>query len=111
MLRGEETRVGYLWRMLSVGAIVLACASCQMWNDYASPGFDPARADRLCHPYGDCVQGHWAPEASSEGHSELAYRSCEADLAKRHGPWVQQTVALRLEIQQCMKTHGFRLLR
>ena len=32
---------------------------CSIWDSYLDPDYDTSRANRLCHPYGDCSQGTW----------------------------------------------------
>jgi hypothetical protein len=94
--------------MLSWNVILLS--GCNMWNSYSHPDYDSSRADRICHPYGNCTQGEWVPknEAESEMDAAEAQLQCAELINESHGnSWWKNSVTHGLEIGECMEKKGF----
>ena len=84
---------------------------CEVWEQYVRPDYSAARAERLCHPFGDCTQGHWVHVGKSEIDAIVDYEECENDFEHRHGKWGAQSVAIGLAMEECMESKGFTLMR
>ncbi len=83
---------------------------CSLWNSYLDPDYQSTRADRLCHPYGECSQGTWvAADGSANGSTEAKAR-CHEEVDRLHGHgWWKDSVARGLEIGSCMEEQGYTL--
>ena len=96
------------WVFLLVAFFCLG--GCGLWDSYLHPDYGPSRADRLCHPYGDCSQGTWVPIDGSSKDSTIAKTQCHEEAYKNHGNgWWGDSVARGLEIGSCMEKKGFTL--
>ena len=83
---------------------------CSIWNGYLDPDYESSRADRLCHPFGDCSQGNWVAVDGSAKDSTIAKTQCHEaiDQHYRNG-WWEDSVARGLEIGRCMENKGYTL--
>ena len=95
------------------GLLVVCCmvCGCEVWDQYARPDYSVSRAKKLCHPFGDCTQGHWVHVGKSEIDTIVDVEECENNLEQQYGKWGSQTVARGLEIEECMKSKGYALNR
>ena len=83
---------------------------CSLWNSYLHPDYESTRADRLCHPYGDCSQGIWVASDGSVKDPIEAKTQCGEAVNQHHGNgWWEDSVARGLKIGTCMKKKGFTL--
>ena len=83
---------------------------CSLWNSYLHPDYKSTRADRLCHPYGDCSHGTWVAIDGSVKDSTEAKAQCGEAVSQLHGNgWWENSVARGLEIGACMEKKGFTL--
>ena len=83
---------------------------CSLWNSYLHPDYKSTRADRLCHPYGDCSQGTWVASDGSAKDSTEAKTQCHGEADQSYGNgWWADSVARGLEIGSCMEKKGFSL--
>ncbi len=83
---------------------------CSLWNSYLHPDFGSTRAERLCHPYGDCSQGTWVAIDGSVIDSTEAKTQCGGAVNRHHGNgWWEDSVARGLAIETCMEKKGFTL--
>ena len=58
---------------------------CGIWNGYLDSDYGSSRADRLCHPYGQCAQGTWVAIDPMGKDPQVAKRECEEAVAQRYG--------------------------
>jgi hypothetical protein len=92
--------------MLGLGFVLLG--GCSIWESYSHPDFDSTRADRICHPYGDCSQGEWVSEDGVGADPAEARLQCVAEVTESHGNgWLKNSVTHGLEIDECMKKKGY----
>ena len=102
-------------RMLQGKCIFIVCvffwfAGCSIWNEDLDPDYKSSRADRLCHPYGQCSQGSWVSIDGTAKDPILVKTQCDEVVDQRYGNgWWADSVARGLEIGSCMEKHGFRL--
>ena len=83
---------------------------CGIWNGYLDPDYGSSRADRLCHPYGECSQGTWVAIDEIDQDSTIAKLECREVVDQRYGnEWWADSVARGLEIGKCMEKKGYRL--
>jgi len=82
---------------------------CSVWNAYLDPDYESSRADRLCHPYGQCSQGTWVAGVGTAEDSTAAKTQCHDALDQRYGSWWDNSVARGLEIGRCMEEKGYSL--
>ena len=83
---------------------------CSIWNSYLDPDYGITRADRLCHPYGDCSQGTWVAGDGMAQDSTVAKVQCQDAVDQSYGNgWWADSVSRGLEIGTCMKKKGFSL--
>ncbi len=81
---------------------------CSLWDGYVHPDYDSSRADRLCHPYGQCSQGSWVDVDGSAREPLVVQTECEKSVDQRYGNgWWKNSVARGLEIGNCMEQQGF----
>ncbi|MDR4462610.1 MAG: hypothetical protein MRJ67_19150 [Nitrospirales bacterium] len=94
--------------MMCLSALLLG--GCNLWESYYHPDHGSSRADRLCHPYGDCVQGKWV-SANGAGKDPMeTHSACVALVAAEQGnDWTRNSVTQGLEISECMEQQGFTL--
>ena len=85
-------------------------SGCSIWNAALDPDYKSSRAERLCHPYGQCSQGTWVAHNGVEQDSTIAKNQCEEVVAQRYGngEW-EESVAKGLEISRCMEKKGYKL--
>ncbi len=90
--------------------ILFGFSGCSIWNGYLDPNYESDRADRLCHPYGDCSQGIWrAADGSAQGLA-AAKAQCVESVDRHYGNgWWSETVARGIEIGTCMESKGYTL--
>jgi len=83
---------------------------CSIWNSYLQPDYGPTRADRVCHPYGDCSQGTWVAIDGAPKDSIEAKVLCHEEVGQRYGNgWWNDSVTRGLAIGTCMEKKGFTL--
>jgi hypothetical protein len=85
---------------------------CSIWNGYLDLDYGSSRADRLCHPYGQCSQGIWVAGAGNGTvqDSTLAKVQCQEAVDQRYGNgWWADLVARGLEVGSCMEDKGYTL--
>jgi len=83
---------------------------CSLWNGYVDPNYGSSRADRLCHPYGQCSQGSWVAIDGTARDTLAVQAECEKGVDQRYGNgWWEDSVARGLEIGRCMEQQGFML--
>jgi len=88
-------------------AVFFWLGGCSLWNSYLHSDYGSSRADRLCHPYGDCSEGTWVPDGAIKDSTE-AKAECGGAVNQLHGNgWWEDSVARGLEIGTCMKKKGF----
>lgn len=93
--------LGLMWFLLG---------GCGIWESYSHPDYDSSRAERICHPYGDCSQGEWVPDDWAEIDSTEARLQCVKQVDGRYGNgWFEHSVSHGLEIGECMEKKGFLL--
>ena len=81
---------------------------CSLWNGYVDPNYGSSRADRLCHPYGQCSQGSWVAIEGAARDPLVVQAECEKGVDQRYGKdWWENSVARGLEIGTCMEQQGF----
>jgi hypothetical protein len=103
------------WKMvqgkwLLVFVLFFVLSGCSLWNSYLDPDYQSSRADRLCHPYGECLQGTWVAVHGSAKDVTEAKTQCREELDRRYGNgWWKDSVARGLEIGTCMENKGYRL--
>ena len=95
------------------GCVVLlfAMVGClgETWEQYAIPQHGLTRADRICHPYGQCIQGVWVKDNPTEMDPEQAHQICAEEYRQLYPSWSEDTVTTGLEIGRCMKAKGYTL--
>jgi hypothetical protein len=80
---------------------------CNFWNSYLHPDYGPSRADRLCHPYGDCSQGTWVAMDGSVKDPTEAKTQCHEAVQHHGNGWWDDSVSRGLEIGTCMEKKGY----
>ncbi|UCE63903.1 MAG: hypothetical protein JSU59_01730 [Nitrospirota bacterium] len=81
-----------------------------IWQQYETPNYSPSRADQICHPYGSCSQGKWAPTALAQGDSTSASMACRDEIRKPSDGWSDSSVSVGLEMGRCMRSRGYELV-
>lgn len=83
---------------------------CSIWNGYLDSDYESSRADRLCHPFGQCSQGIWVAGDGTVQDSTLAKVQCQEVVDQRYrNEWWADSVARGLEIGSCMEKKGYTL--
>lgn len=101
---------GNMRKSLFILLMFLGLGGCSFWNAALEPDYKSSRADRLCHPYGECSQGTWVANDSSTQNLPVAKRECHEIVDGREGDkWWTDSVARGLEMGRCMKEKGFTL--
>ena len=59
--------------LVLIGSLLLAGCLLETWEGLVQDEYTSSRADRICHPYGDCEQGEWVRIGKSESDTFLAY--------------------------------------
>ena len=98
-------------RKTAFGLLMLVFVSgCSVWNSYLDPNYESNRAERLCHPYGECTQGTWIATGGQERSSTLARTECQESVDKDNkNDWWADSVSRGLAINNCMEKKGYRL--
>ncbi len=93
-----------------ISLMVICLGGCSIWDANLHPNYESSRADRLCHPYGECSQGSWVAVDGASPNVDEAKMSCYDVVAQRYGngEW-EETVAKGLEIRRCIEKKGYRL--
>ena len=95
---------------LMAGLSFLLLGGCSIWESYSHPDYGSTRADRICHPYGDCMQGVWVSNGWAETDPAEARLQCIEEVAESHGNgWLKNSVTHGLEIGECMEKRGYTL--
>ena len=92
-----------------VGTVFLSGCVSNIWDKYAYPNYGSSRSDRLCHPYGSCVQGSWMKVGKSEIDAIIDYVTCEDQTLEQYHNWSLQTVTMGFEVGRCMQGKGYEL--
>lgn len=91
-----------------LGLSFFLLCGCSIWESYPHPDYSSSRADRICHPYGDCSQGEWVSKDGIGMDPAEARRQCVAQVAENHGNgWLKNSVTNGLEVGECMEKKGF----
>lgn len=89
---------------------VFLLGGCSIWESYFHPDYGSTRADRICHPYGDCVQGEWVSNDGAGTDPAETQLQCVVEVAESHGNgWLKNSVTHGLEIGECMEQRGYTL--
>ena len=90
--------------------IVMSLNGCSLWEFYLDPDYRSTRAERICHPYGDCTQGTWVAASGVEMEPSDAKSECiqEADESQGNG-WWNGSVSRGIQIRECMEKKGYSL--
>jgi hypothetical protein len=95
-------------RALIAGLSMFLLMGCSIWESYSHPDYSSSRADRICHPYGDCSQGEWVSKFGMETSSVEAQLECIEQINQSHGNgWWKNSVTHGMEIGECMEKKGF----
>ena len=100
--------------VLRTWGLLILCfmlGGCDVWERYARPDYSASRAAQVCHPFGECAQSQWVQVSKSEIDTIIDYEECESDWETRQGQWGSQSVSMGLEIEECMKSKGYALMR
>lgn len=97
--------------LVLIGILFLTGCLLETWEGLVQDEYKSSRADRICHPYGDCEQGEWVRIGKSEIDAFLAYSECEDRFVETHGQWSEDTIVMGLEVGRCMKSKGYILAR
>ncbi len=97
-------------RLFLIFLVVIWLGGCSIWDANLHPNYESSRADRLCHPYGECSQGTWVAVDGGEQVPTVVKNQCDELVAQRYGngEW-EDSVAKGLEIGRCMEKKGYRL--
>ena len=89
--------------------LLFSCLSgCSIWESNLDPDYQSTRAERLCHPYGDCSQGEWIAINGNNMNFFEAKEQCDTYVNQIHGNgWWQNSVSKGLEVRNCMEKKGF----
>ena len=99
-------------RTLMVCLTVFLMGGCSIWESYPHPDHGSSRADRICHPYGDCVQGKWVSKDGAGTDPTEARLHCVAEVSQDEGnDWKKNSVTHGLEIGECMEQRGYTLIQ
>lgn len=101
-----------LWKILQGNCVIMLLMTfwlggCSIWNAYLDPDYKSTRADRLCHPYGECSQGTWVTGTGKD--ATVAKVQCQEAVDRSGNGWWADSVARGLEIGRCMEKQGFTL--
>lgn len=90
--------------------VVICLGGCSIWDANLHPNYESSRANRLCHPYGECSQGTWVAVDGGSTDLDEAKMACHDVVAHRYGngEW-EESVAKGLETRRCMEKKGYRL--
>ncbi len=88
----------------------ICLGGCSIWDANLHPNYESSRADRLCHPYGECSQGTWVAVDGASPFVNEAKMACHDVVSQRYGngEW-EESVAKGLEVRRCMQKKGYRL--
>ena len=90
--------------------VCLGLGGCSIWDSYVEPDYHSSRADRLCHPYGNCSQGEWVAVDGTAIDSGEAHTQCIEMADQRQGNgWWADSISRGLDVGGCMESKGFRL--
>ena len=85
-------------------------SGCSLWDGYLDQNYQTSRAERVCHPYGECSQGVWVSNGRLSQDETLAMTECQKEVDQRDGNgWWADSVTRGLEIGTCMEHKGFTL--
>ncbi len=91
-----------------LGLSFFLLGGCSIWESYSHPDYSSSRADRICHPYGDCSQGEWISKDGVETDPAEARLQCVDQVTESHGNgWLKNSVTNGLEIGECMEKKGY----
>ena len=90
--------------------VVIWLGGCSIWDANLHPNYESSRADRLCHPYGECSQGTWVAADGASPDVDEVKMACHDVVSHRYGngEW-EEPVAKGLEIRRCMEKKGYKL--
>jgi hypothetical protein len=100
--------LNYWDKALVVSLNMFLLVGCGIWESYIHPDFSSSRADRICHPYGDCSQGVWVSKFGMGESPVEAQVTCleQVDQSQGNG-WWKNSVSQGMEIGECMEKKGF----
>ena len=98
----------YWGKALVVSLHMLSLMGCGIWESYIHPDYSSSRADRICHPYGDCSQGIWVSKFGMGASPVEAQLACieQVDQSRGNG-WLKNSVTHGMEIGECMEKKGY----
>ena len=105
-------RMDHVNRWLRIVMVLLFGAfwGCTIWNSQNNPDYSSTRAERICHPYGNCSQGTWVAKNETPESWQEMKRYCTDAVDKRYeSEWWNASVTRGMEINRCMEQHGFTL--
>ncbi len=96
--------------LLLLSLVIILVGGCSLWNANFDPNYKSSRADRLCHPFGECSQGTWVAVDGAEQDPTVVKKQCAKLVAQLYGngEW-EDSVAQGLEIGRCMEKKGYAL--
>ncbi len=95
-------------RILLISLSLFFLSGCSIWESYSHPDYGSTRADRICHPYGDCSQGEWVSKDGTGTDATEAQLQCVAQVSRSHGNgWWKNSVTHGMEIGECMEKRGY----
>jgi hypothetical protein len=106
--RPSMIRQGCWGNTLMLGLVFSLLGGCSIWESYSHPDYYSSRAERICHPYGDCSQGEWVSDDWAGTDSAEVRLQCVEQIAGSHGNgWFKNSVSHGLEIGECMEKKGY----
>jgi len=104
-----QVKICWIWLIIIMGALMLSGCITEIWESYAFPDYGSSRADRLCHPYGNCGQGQWVQTGKSKIDAIIDYVTCEDQTLEQYKTWSLRTVTMGFEVGHCMEGKGYEL--
>ena len=96
-----------------IAILAMSIGGCGIWESNEHPDYQSTRADFVCHPYGNCISGHWVlldPFETDQPQASAAHALCAQEIDRGHEEiWWKESVTRGLEIGACMRQLGFRL--
>jgi len=106
----QKLEVSLQKELVLILLVFLWLGGCGIWNGYLDPDYESSRADRLCHPYGQCSQGIWIAGEGATQDSAVAKVQCQEEVDQRYrNQWWADSVARGLEVGSCMEGKGYTL--
>ncbi len=98
------------WVRIVVMCMICLLGGCTIWDSQNDPDYSSSRAERICHPYGNCSQGTWVAKTEGAEDWQGMKRYCTEAVDKKYeSGWWNDSVTRGMEISRCMELHGFTL--